>query len=175
MKIASRQILALAITALFLAGSAVAKDNGQGHGNDKHGDKQEQKADKKAQKQLDKQQKKAGKQWEKQHKQEIRQGAYFNEQHRAHVQQYYSQHYGGSRKCPPGLAKKNNGCMPPGQVRNWAVGQPLPPGVTFYTVPQPVLVQLPPVPYGYRYGRVGGDIVLVYQKNNVVIDIIVGL
>ena len=80
-----------------------------------------------------------------------------------------------TRKCPPGLAKKNNGCMPPGQVRNWAVGQPLPAGVTFYAVPQPVLVQLPPVPYGYRYGRVGGDIVLVYQKNNVVVDIIVGL
>ena len=65
--------------------------------------------------------------------------------------------------------------MPPGQVRNWAVGQPLPVGVPIYAVPQPVLVQLPPVPYGYRYGRVGGDVVLVYQKNNLVVDIIVGL
>jgi len=175
MKNLSRQILALAITALFLAGSVVAKDNGQGHGSDKHEDKQEQKADKKAEKQWEKQQKKADKQREKQHKQEVKQGAYFNEQHRAYVQQYYGQHYGGSRKCPPGLAKKNNGCMPPGQVRSWAVGQPLPAGVTVYTVPQPVLVQLPPVPYGYRYGRVGGDIVLVYRKNNLVIDIIVGL
>jgi Ni/Co efflux regulator RcnB len=151
-----RHILALAIASLFLAGSALAKDNGHGHGHGKSEEKQEQKAEK--------------------HKhQEVKQGAYFNDQHRAYVQQYYAQHYGGHRKCPPGLAKKNNGCMPPGQVRNWAVGQPLPAGVPIYTVPQPVLVQLPPVPYGYRYGRVGGDVVLVHQKNNLVVDIIVGL
>ena len=153
----TRQILASAIAVLFLAGAAVAKDNGQGHGHG-HGkgeQKQEQKADK-------------------QKHQDVKAGAYFNDQHRTYVRQYYTQHYGGAKKCPPGLAKKNNGCMPPGQVRNWAVGQPIPAGVTLYSVPQPVLVQLPPVPYGYRYGRVGGDIVLVYQKNNLVVDIIVG-
>ena len=104
----------------------------------------------------------------------IEKGSHFQDQHRVVVREYYTEQFSKGR-CPPGLAKKNNGCMPPGQVRNWAVGQPLPAGVTVYTVPQPVLVQLPPVPYGYRYGRVGGDIVLVYRKNNLVIDIIVGL
>ena len=38
-----------------------------------------------------------------------------------------------------------------------------------------VLRQLPPAPYGYRYARLGDDIVLVQQQNNLVIDIIVGL
>ena len=27
------------------------------------------------------------------------------------------------RGCPPGLAKKHNGCMPPGQAKKWARGQ----------------------------------------------------
>ena len=39
--------------------------------------------------------------------------------------------------------------MPPGQARKWDVGQPIPHGVAIYSVPQPVLVHLPPVPYGY--------------------------
>ena len=30
-------------------------------------------------------------------------------------------------KCPPGLAKKNNGCLPPGHAKSrWSVGQTLP-------------------------------------------------
>lgn len=37
-------------------------------------------------------------------------------------------HYGyGARGCPPGLAKKNNGCMPPGQAKKlYNVGQRFP-------------------------------------------------
>lgn len=41
---------------------------------------------------------------------------------------YYrdGRYYGSS--CPPGLAKKNNGCLPPGQAKKarWGVGQRLP-------------------------------------------------
>jgi Ni/Co efflux regulator RcnB len=173
MKTNSRHILALAIASVFLAGSAVAKDNdnGEGHGHGKHEEKQEQKA-----------QKKADKQWEKQHKQDAKRerkevpvGGYFDDQHRAYVQQYYSQHYGNKHGCPPGLAKKNNGCIPPGKARNWAVGQPIPRGVTVYSVPQPVIVQLAPAPYGYRYARIGNDIVLVQQQNNLIIDIMLNV
>ena len=150
----ARRIFAVGIASLFMGGLAVAKDNGKGHGHDQHENKHEEKHE--------------------QH-QKVRPGAYFNDQHRVVVHQYYSEHYGGHKKCPPGLAKKNNGCTPPGHVHNWAVGQPVPVGVPIYSVPQPVLVQLPPAPYGYRYGRVGGDIVLMYRKNNMVVDIIVGL
>ena len=73
------------------------------------------------------------------------------------------------------MAKKNNGCMPLGLVRNWAVGQPVPAGVIIYAVPQPVIRQLPPAPYGYRYARIGGDIVLVQQQSNLIVDIIQSL
>ena len=43
------------------------------------------------------------------------------------VRTYYRREFVAGN-CPPGLAKKNNGCLPPGQVnRAWAVGQSLPP------------------------------------------------
>ena len=40
----------------------------------------------------------------------------------------------GAKSCPPGLAKKNNGCLPPGHARKmFAEGQRLPTGYNFYT------------------------------------------
>lgn len=76
----------------------------------------------------------------------------------------------GPRGCPPGLAKKNNGCMPPGQAKKLAVGQSLPHDAV-YTVPRHVLNTLPPPPLGYRYAVVHNQVVLVSQ-DNLVVDII---
>ena len=45
----------------------------------------------------------------------------------------------GGRACPPGLAKKNNGCLPPGQARKLGVGDRLPEHLDRYNLP-----------YGYR-------------------------
>jgi Ni/Co efflux regulator RcnB len=162
----SRRLVAIAITSLFIAGPVFAKDHGDDHGNGngngkgKHGQKHEKKENKEA---------------EKRQREEIKQGAYFNDQQRTYVREYYTTNYGGAKRCPPGLAKKNNGCLPPGQARNWVVGQPVPRGVTVYTVAPPVIRMLPPAPYGYRYARLGGDIVLVQQQNNIIVDIIQGL
>lgn len=155
----SLRIVSLAIASLLFAGSAFAKDKGDDHdnGGNKQGNKHSQKSDKKA---------------EKRQREDIKQGAYFNDQQRIYVREYYTSNYGGSKRCPPGLAKKNNGCLPPGQVRNWAVGQPVPRNVTVYSVAPPVIRMLPPAPYGYRYARIGGDIVLVQQQNNIIVDII---
>lgn len=167
--------LALALAACaFAAGPALAKgqdDEGHGQAN-KHAQKQQAKAERHGDKgdKGDHRGDGASRQRE-----DVRVGAYFNDQQRGQVRQYYAQHYGAGKGCPPGLAKKNNGCMPPGQARKWDVGQPLPRGVAVYSVPQPVLVQLPPAPYGYRYARIGNDIVLVQQQNNLIVDIIVGL
>jgi hypothetical protein len=50
---------------------------------------------------------------------------------------YYrdGRYYGGN--CPPGLAKKNNGCMPPGLAKaRFSVGQRLPTAYQNYYVPQ---------------------------------------
>jgi hypothetical protein len=55
--------------------------------------------------------------------------------HGNHGRGHQAQAYG--RGCPPGLAKKNNGCMPPGQAKaRWRVGQRLPTAYQNYYVPQ---------------------------------------
>ena len=63
--------------------------------------------------------------------------------------------------CPPGLRKKDNGCMPPGQAKKWALGRPLPRDVVFYELPPPLIVHLSVPPPGYRYVRVASDILLI--------------
>jgi len=77
------------------------------------------------------------------------------------VYTYYRNDFAAGN-CPPGLAKKNNGCLPPGQAKKlWTVGQPLPGTVVFYPLPGPLLVQLTPAPSGYQYVRVANDILLM--------------
>jgi len=48
----------------------------------------------------------------------------------------YGYHHMSSRHCPPGLAKRNNGCMGPGQARKsalWSRGERVPYGYRTYT------------------------------------------
>jgi Ni/Co efflux regulator RcnB len=99
---------------------------------------------------------------------------YFEDRHANYTRDYYGNYYTKYKKCPPGLAKKNNGCMPPGQAK-WERGRPLPREVVYYDVPQPILVQLPPPPRGDRYVRVGGDILLIAIGTRMVIDGMQGL
>jgi Ni/Co efflux regulator RcnB len=87
---------------------------------------------------------------------------------RDRVRSYYRTEYVAGR-CPPGLAKKNNGCMPPGLVnRAWVVGQPLPPEVAYYPIQRELWVQLTPPPYGYEYAQVNDDIVLIATATRVI-------
>lgn len=101
---------------------------------------------------------------------DVRPGAYFVAQDRDSVRRYYASH------CPPGLAKKHNGCQPPGHAKRvWVVGQPLPPTVVVAPVPAQILVTLPPVPVNHRYVQVAGDILLVAAGTMMVVDGINGL
>jgi Ni/Co efflux regulator RcnB len=96
---------------------------------------------------------------------------HFEERHSTVVHEYYGEQFRGGR-CPPGLAKKNNGCMPPGQAKKYRVGKPLPPDVRYYEVPQPLILQLGAPPPGYRYVRVGGDILMLTTGTAIVVDAI---
>ena len=59
--------------------------------------------------------------------------------------------------CPPGLAKKNNGCLPPGQAKKHAVGSRLPSYLSRYNVP---------VQYQDRYYD-NGDYSYRYDNQNI--------
>lgn len=74
--------------------------------------------------------------------------------------------------CPPGLAKKNNGCMPPGQAKKYAVGQRLPDNVTFGDLPRALRDALGVPPQGKKYVRVDNDILLIESATKLVLDAI---
>ena len=76
------------------------------------------------------------------------------------VRTYYRREFVAGN-CPPGLAKKNNGCLPPGQANKaWVVGQSPPPEFV-QPMPHELWSQLTPPPAGYQYARVDNNIVLI--------------
>lgn len=96
---------------------------------------------------------------------------YFTDEQRTYLQEHYVDRY-HKRHCPPGLKKKQNGCMPPGQAKKWAIGRPLPREVIFYDLPQGVLEHLGPPPPRHRFIRVAQDILLITIGTGIVIDAI---
>jgi Ni/Co efflux regulator RcnB len=104
-------------------------------------------------------------------------GRYFADNHRTIIHNYYYDNYRGyrGRRCPPGLARKGNGCVPPGHARKWAIGRPLPRHVIFYDVPQPIVAGLGYPPPGYRFVRVASDILLIAIGTGMVMDAIYDL
>ena len=143
---------ALAAALVFtLASGPVLADKGGKHGHEKHGKHDDD---------------------DREHgRREAHMGRYFDDHDRQAVRVYYVEQ-GRSGRCPPGLAKKHNGCMPPGQAKTYYVGQPLPATVVYYPVPQPMLVQLPPAPPQHKYVRVAGDILLIAVGTSMVVDAI---
>jgi Ni/Co efflux regulator RcnB len=99
-------------------------------------------------------------------------GKHFDDHKRVVVREYYQVEYEGKGKCPPGLAKKHNGCMPPGQAKKWQMGRPLPREVVYYPVPPELEVRIGLPPAGYKYVRVASDILMIAVGTGVVADAI---
>ena len=141
--------------ALLLAGVALAsaahanKPDWAGKGKNKHGEDEQRQEQRAAV--------------------EINVGGYFRDDQRREAEDYYGKQKAKGH-CPPGLAKKNNGCMPPGQAKKWAKGQPLPRDVVFYPVPSQVIVKIGLPPKGYKYVRVANDILLIAIGTSMVVD-----
>lgn len=75
------------------------------------------------------------------------------------------------RNCPPGLAKKNPPCIPPGQAKKYGAGTVLPEG-GFSWVPKDIVSLLtPPPPHG-RYVRVDKNIYLINEGTRKVLEAI---
>lgn len=98
---------------------------------------------------------------------EVRVGGYFEERQRREARDYYR-----GRHCPPGLAKRSNGCLPPGQARRWGMGQPLPRDVVYVPVEPEVRVHLGVPPPGHEFVRVATDILLIAVGTSLVVDAI---
>ena len=103
---------------------------------------------------------------------EARPTVVFSDPHREAARSWFvNQH--GRGNCPPGLAKKDNGCLPPGQAKKrYVVGQPLPSGIVVADLPRELSARLGAVPAGYRYGILDGDVVILAIPTRLVVDAI---
>jgi hypothetical protein len=98
----------------------------------------------------------------------------FNDTQRGAAHTYFVDTYGRGN-CPPGLAKKNNGCLPPGQAKKrYVVGQRLPAGVVIVELPSVLSKRIGVAPDGYRYGLIDGDLVKLALGTMLVVDAIDG-
>lgn len=155
------QVQALLLASLFVSGQALAeKPDWAG---DNRGDRHEQKSKHRGDRERGNN--------DDYRRDDERSHVYFGDRHRVYVHEYFTQHYSSGR-CPPGLAKRHNGCMPPGQARKWRIGRPLPRDVVYYDLPPAVVVELGvPLPR-HRYVRVAGDILLIAIGTGMVVDAI---
>lgn len=93
----------------------------------------------------------------------------FTTSDRGAIEAYYREQ-AREGKCPPGLAKKNNGCQPPGQAKAWRKGQALPTGVAIRDLTPELRIRLPLPPVNHRYVELAGDILLVAIGTSIVVD-----
>jgi hypothetical protein len=99
----------------------------------------------------------------------------FGAREREAARGWFAETYGRGN-CPPGLAKKHNGCLPPGQAKKrYAVGQPLAHGVVYGPVPPELAARIGPPPSGYVYVSLDGDLLKLATGTLLVVDAINGL
>jgi Ni/Co efflux regulator RcnB len=94
---------------------------------------------------------------------------YFNNERSTLIRDYYSNSM-KSGNCPPGLAKKNNGCQPPGQAKQWRRGEPLPRDLVYYDLPGALIGELGRTPEGEKIIRVDDDLLLINIATGMVLD-----
>lgn len=139
--------------ALALSTNSALANNGKGH--DKH----------KAKHKIEKHHHK----YHHKHDDDVNIRVSFGSSDRGILRDYLRHSYGKS--CPPGLAKKRNGCLPPGQAKKrYRIGYPL--DVEYYPLPDYLYDRLGPVPHGYQYVRVDRDILLIGEATKNVVDAI---
>lgn len=103
------RIAGLTLASVCIAGAGIAKD----HGNSGHGNGQGKHSEVRGAELRDDRAESGPRQ-----RQEVRPGAYFNDEHRTHAREYYSQTYANARRCPPGLAKNTTAACRPDKPRN---------------------------------------------------------
>ncbi|MEZ0261865.1 MAG: hypothetical protein ACAH80_12710 [Alphaproteobacteria bacterium] len=73
------------------------------------------------------------------------------------------------KNCPPGLAKKNPPCVPPGQAKKYSQGSILPRG-GYEWLPDDIVSQLTPPPRNMRYARVDKNVYLIAEGTRKVVE-----
>jgi len=69
--------------------------------------------------------------------------------------------------------KKGSKPLPPGIAKNLERGKPLPPGIAKRSLPNDLLVRLPPVADGYERVIIAGKILLIEIATQIIHDVLV--
>jgi len=69
--------------------------------------------------------------------------------------------------------KKGSKPLPPGIAKNLERGKPLPPGIAKRSLPNDLLVRLPPVADGYERVVIAGKILLIEIATQIIHDVLV--
>jgi Ni/Co efflux regulator RcnB len=144
--ISRKWMMACATAVFFFSGrAALAQENGEGHGHGKGHEKHDHDRDDNEE-----------------------HGEHHYDGHDREMRQWYSEH---RNNLPPGLAKRDR--LPPGLERQLVVRGTLPPGLQrkILPVPQDLDRCLPPPPPDCRHVVIGGHIVLLNARTNLVVDI----
>jgi hypothetical protein len=94
----------------------------------------------------------------------------FGDNDRRLIHDYYRNKKIKHKGLPPGLSKK--GKLPLGLQKQLKKKGQLPPGLAKRYLPNELENRLSPIPRGYVRLKVGGDIVLMNKKTEVIVDII---
>lgn len=92
---------------------------------------------------------------------------FIGDRDRVVLDDYVRRHY--RAHCPPGLAKKNPPCIPPGQARKLAAGTILERG-SYERLPHNIVERLTPPPYNGMYVRVDKNVYLIDQGTRKILD-----
>jgi hypothetical protein len=105
-------------------------------------------------------------------KEDVRVKVVFSNKDRQMIYEYYKRksHYKKKKGMPPGLAKK--GKLPPGLQKKLEKHGTLPPGLAKRILPPGLEKQLSPLPEGYVRLRVSGDVILLHEPTQVIVDIL---
>jgi len=93
---------------------------------------------------------------------------HFSDENRDHARAYLRNTY--AHRCPPGLAKRHEGCFPHGYARHYRIGGPLP--HNFRPVPYELQTRLRPPARGMYYAMVDDDVLLVTEATHRIVDAI---
>jgi hypothetical protein len=163
------RLIALALFAALGCGSALAERGGRHGGQDRYDDRR----DDQRHEERYRNDQRDDRHWDDRRRDEYwgQRNQRFHDDFRARVDVYYGREFQRGH-CPPGLAKKHNGCVPPGHARRWERGRPLPRDVVYAPLPPALLVQLPPPPLHHEYVRVASDVLLIATGTAMVVDAI---
>lgn len=146
---------ALLLAGMLLSAPAWADDGGKKH--KKHHDKYERHDDERH--------------YDDSNDTNVNVNVHFGDHERVVIRDYYEERESKGH-CPPGLRKKHNGCMPPGQAKKWKKGYPLPREVVYHDLPPRIIVEIGAPPAGHKYVRVAADILLIAVGTGMVVDAI---